>query len=215
MQAAARDTTTQILRTAARHFARKGLAGARVDEIAAEAGVNKATIYYHLGNKQALYQTLLADSIEAMHQRVSADVVRAGDPESKLRAYIDAVAAHMQGDYDYFPGMMMREVLNGAANLPDQLLTRMNEVKDVLAGIIQDGVAAGLFRDANPYMTHMLIIGTLTIYATSEPLRQRINTLHNDNGQEACPPEMPLIVAQVTDMILHSLKRHRDGGRAR
>src|ERR1700710_248427 len=52
--------TQKKLLTAARHeFAGKGLAGARVDEIAARAGVNKQLVYHYFGDKDALYQAVL------------------------------------------------------------------------------------------------------------------------------------------------------------
>ncbi len=109
--------------------------------------------------------------------------------------------------------MMMREVLNGAANLPDEILLKLHEIKDVLAGIIGAGVREGRFRDANAFMTHMLITGTLMLYATGEPMRKRMSGLCNENGQEFCIPGWHQIIAQVTDMIQHSLKTRsaRDG----
>src|ERR1700747_3682251 len=52
--------TRQKLLSAARHeFARSGLAGARVDEIAARAGVNKQLVYHYFGDKDALYLAVL------------------------------------------------------------------------------------------------------------------------------------------------------------
>ncbi len=44
-----------ILDAASEAFAESGYAGARVDDIAKRAGINKATIYYNVGNKKELY----------------------------------------------------------------------------------------------------------------------------------------------------------------
>jgi len=49
----------QILEAATNEFADKGYAGARMDEIARQAKINKAMIYYHIGDKEALYATVL------------------------------------------------------------------------------------------------------------------------------------------------------------
>ncbi len=51
----AESTRTHILEAATIEFADYGLAGARVDRIAVRAGTNKALIYHHFGNKQALF----------------------------------------------------------------------------------------------------------------------------------------------------------------
>ena len=53
------QTRERIVGAASAIFADKGFAGARVDEIARRAGVNKAMLYYHVGDKQALYTAVL------------------------------------------------------------------------------------------------------------------------------------------------------------
>lgn len=55
----AEETKHRILHTAETHFAQKGFHGARVDEIARDAGVNKAMIYYYFESKQNLLDHLL------------------------------------------------------------------------------------------------------------------------------------------------------------
>ena len=49
----------RILEAAAEEFGRAGFSGAKVDAIARRAGVNKAGLYYHLGNKEKLYEAVL------------------------------------------------------------------------------------------------------------------------------------------------------------
>jgi TetR/AcrR family transcriptional regulator len=59
-QPRAQITRQNILKAALQEFAQLGLAGARVDMIAARAGVNKQVLYYHFGNKEDLFRTTLA-----------------------------------------------------------------------------------------------------------------------------------------------------------
>ncbi len=54
----------RILEAAKQEFAAHGLAGARVDRIAAEAGANKRMLYYHVGNKEDLYLAVLEGAYE-------------------------------------------------------------------------------------------------------------------------------------------------------
>ena len=59
---AARDperTRERIVAAAIQEFSAKGLAGARVDEIAARAGVNKRMLYHYFGNKDELFRAIL------------------------------------------------------------------------------------------------------------------------------------------------------------
>src|SRR6202000_3115972 len=59
----------RILEAATQEFAANGLAGARVDRIAAKAGANKRMLYYHVGNKEDLYLTVL----EAAYEKIRAE----------------------------------------------------------------------------------------------------------------------------------------------
>src|SRR3954463_15689953 len=52
-------TQRKLLTAARREFAAQGLAGARVDEIAERAGVNKQLVYHYFGDKDALYLAVL------------------------------------------------------------------------------------------------------------------------------------------------------------
>ena len=58
----------RLLEAAQEEFAARGLEGARVDEIAHRAGVNKQLVYHYFGNKDGLYLKVLEQTYEAMIQ---------------------------------------------------------------------------------------------------------------------------------------------------
>jgi len=60
------EAKSKILRAAQKLFAEKGFDGARVDDIAAEAGVNKALIYYYFKSKRNLLEELFSNLIEEL-----------------------------------------------------------------------------------------------------------------------------------------------------
>lgn len=63
----------RILEAATEQFAAKGLAGARVDEIARKAGVNKQLVYYYYGGKLELYNQVLGQMVEESKQKIEAE----------------------------------------------------------------------------------------------------------------------------------------------
>ena len=63
-------TKQRFLAAAIAEFAERGLAGARIDRIADQAGANKALIYAYFGNKEALFDAALGATV----QRIIADV---------------------------------------------------------------------------------------------------------------------------------------------
>jgi AcrR family transcriptional regulator len=64
-------TKEKILNAALHEFSIHGLAGARVDEIAKAAGVNKAMIYYHFASKEALFNELFQSEMELLKQEAA------------------------------------------------------------------------------------------------------------------------------------------------
>jgi len=58
-------TRARIMAAAAAEFAEYGLAGGRVDRIAAAASTNKAQLYYYVGNKEALFDTVFDAYVNA------------------------------------------------------------------------------------------------------------------------------------------------------
>jgi TetR/AcrR family transcriptional regulator len=67
------DRRARILEAATEQFAAKGLAGARVDEIAREAAVNKQLVYYYFGGKLELYNEVLGRMVEESRQKIEAE----------------------------------------------------------------------------------------------------------------------------------------------
>ena len=64
-------TKEAILAAAFAEFSEQGLAGARVDRIAATAGVNKAMLYYHFSSKQNLYHEAIRHHVIAASSQLS------------------------------------------------------------------------------------------------------------------------------------------------
>src|SRR5437868_8249577 len=83
----AEATRTLILETALSHFALDGLAGARTDAIAKDAGVNKALIHYYFKDKEKLYGAAFEHVFAGLHMRLLAVLSEPGDPSTKVLAY--------------------------------------------------------------------------------------------------------------------------------
>ena len=65
-------TREQIFSAATKVFAKKGFDGARVDKIAAEAGVNKQLLYHHFGSKDGLFTAVLERAYENIRKQEAA-----------------------------------------------------------------------------------------------------------------------------------------------
>src|SRR5262245_51805165 len=86
------DATRQRLIDAARtEFAQYGIAGARVDRIAANAKSNKAQIYHYYGSKDALFDAVWEDLVTQITEQAPID---ADDLPGYAARLADSYAAH-------------------------------------------------------------------------------------------------------------------------
>ena len=165
-------TALTILEAASEVFAEKGYDGARVDEIARAAGVNKATLYYQIGDKEALYHAVITRVLARTADEVCIAVASADGCEEKIRHFIN-IFARQTGNMRYTAPIMLREIASGGRNLPQSAMQQMGRLLSALSESLAEGMQQGLFRPVNGFMVHMMIVGSLMLYASNEPIRRR------------------------------------------
>lgn len=170
------STIRQILEAAATVFAEKGFAGARVDEIAGRAGVNKATIYYHIGDKQALYGRVLHDIFSVTADDIERNINDDQTPEEKLLAYARSISQMVQL-HPYVPRIMMYEAASGIQNFPVEAAKDLIRMFIKLSEILEDGVTKGVFTEVNPILIHFVAVGPLVFYTNLNSIKDRFATL--------------------------------------
>ncbi|MEW6063680.1 TetR family transcriptional regulator [Desulforamulus profundi] len=143
--ARAEESKNRILLAAADIFSRKGLDGARVDEIAAAARINKRMIYHYFESKENLYVEVLRYNYRKIYNLAKGAFIPGADPmenvERALRQYFYFLARDEE-----FVRLVNWEALNrgryGSRVLP-QLLDLF---ESDLGQILQDGINRGVFR---------------------------------------------------------------------
>ena len=198
-----------ILQAAAEEFAEKGYGGARVDEIARRAGVNKATLYYRIGDKDELYQAVLDRVLGQTADQVCAAVGNTNGCEEKIRHFVTIIARNTK-EMGCTAPIMMREVASGGSHLPEVALRHMGRLLGVLDSALEEGVSRGIFRPVNSFMVHMMVIGSIMFYATNEPIRRR--NAENNPGIY-CPDHfltMEQAAAEISDLVLAAIQTQHD-----
>jgi AcrR family transcriptional regulator len=167
------DKTVERIYVAARTiFAEKGYNGAHVDEIAARASVNKATIYYQIGDKDTLYANVIHQIISNVVKGLAHTVALEHEPEEKLKAYIAFIAEAVDKNPD-LPSIMMREIASGGATLPRVVVEDMASVITILFGILEEGREKEIFIETSPFLIHMMVMGTILFYKKGSPIKDR------------------------------------------
>ena len=104
-------TRRRLMEAAEAVFAEKGLSGARVDEIAAESGVNKRMIYAYFGSKEGLYMAVLEAVYARLGQCEAASGLENLEEEAAIAALVEAYFRFL-AENDSYVRMVMWENLH-------------------------------------------------------------------------------------------------------
>jgi len=165
-------TADKILVAARAVFAEKGYSGTHVDEIANRAGVNKATLYYQIGDKDTLYANVIHYVLGNIAQDIAEAVANVYTPEDKLKAYIQSIASAVDKNPE-LPPIMMREIAAGGATMPRVVVEDIASVVTILIGILDQGKKTDVFTETIPFLVHTMIMGTILFYKGSVQIKDR------------------------------------------
>lgn len=157
----------EILEAAMAVFAQKGFAAARMEDIAARAGVAKGTIYLYFDTKEAVFKALVRESIGGALGRVN-DTLSGFDGPSALLLHtaLSTVAQLIvMTDRVVLPKIVLAE----AGNFPDIVRFYRDEIIDrglaMLGAIVQRGIDRQEFRAVTPRHAAMAAIAPLLLAA--------------------------------------------------
>jgi TetR/AcrR family transcriptional regulator len=194
-------TRAAILKAALEEFSHEGVTGARTDEIARRAGVNKALIYYYFKDKEGLYAAALEQVFSGLHQRIMSVLDRTELPPR------DRLVQYVQTHFDYiasapvYPRLVQREFMRSSGRTLSPTGSRIMErharpIYDSLEKLISEGAKSGDFRRLNPTQTVTSIIGIIAFYFISMPVQQFMHP-----GDPASPERIAARRAAILDFI--------------
>jgi AcrR family transcriptional regulator len=199
------NTAEKILIVARAVFAEHGYNGTHMDEIAKRAAVNKATLYYQIGDKDTLYANVIHQVIGNVAQDIIGAVAKVITPEEKLEAYILCIARAVDKNPE-MPAIMMREIASGGVTLPRLVVEDIASVILTLTAILDAGIKKGVFRETVPFLVHMMILGSILLYKGSIPIKDR-QTWLPANIRERHKKIKGNIAEEVAKLILRAVKK--------
>src|ERR1700751_4689041 len=154
-------TRQKLLVAARREFAEGGLAGARVDEIAARAGVNKQLVYHYFGDKDALYLAVLEWVYEEIRTQERKLNLEGLPPDTAIRKLIESSFDHLAAHPDFIL-LLNDENRGGARHVRGsrQLEAMHSPLVSMVSKILAEGVRTATFRKGvNPVHLYISIAG--------------------------------------------------------
>ena len=159
-----------ILQAARTEFARSGLGGARVDQIAKMAGINKRMLYHYFGNKDELFCAVLEANYA--HKRDSEKALELEQEEP-----VEAIRKLIALTWDYYLQYPEFLTLLNSANLHQaKHLKKSTEIRkmhtpfvSMIKGVLDKGVSQKLFKkNVDPAQLYISIAGLSYFYLSNQ-----------------------------------------------
>lgn len=166
-------TVKRIVVAARKVFAQKGLAGARMDEIARVAGVNKALPYYYFRNKEELHRFVLETMIAQISGQMESPEVLAMEPPERVRALVNLTFDFVMRNPAY-PRLIQREMMAARRPLHWMVVAHHRPLHQRAVKTIREGIAKGQFRDVDPDQMVFTIFGMIMYYFATGQLASQI-----------------------------------------
>jgi AcrR family transcriptional regulator len=204
-----RDTETRILDAARAVFVRKGTSGARVQDIAAEAGVNQALVHYYFGSKDVLAERVFLEAASA----VAGAFAPVPDPSLTLEQMIERfVVGYVRAvrQAPFIPAYLMAEAHHHPERL-DALFeaaigtvpaTLMQTTLAHVERVIAERVAAGSMRPMSPRQLLVSVMALTVFPFVARPILVAAFRLDGD-GFERFLDER---IAELPGFIINALR---------
>lgn len=192
-----------LLAAAREAFASGGLEGARINDIAQRANINKQLVYHYFGSKEGLYIAVLEDVYSEIRQQEQQLELSALPAEEAMRRLVEFSFDYM-AEHPDFVALLRDENAHQGRHLQDS--TRVEEVNrpiiDLIDEIIERGTADGVFRKGlDPLHVYLSIAGMSFFFFANIHTLSRI--FSQPLGSEAAVSERR---AHIVDFVLNAIR---------
>ncbi|HMX36891.1 MAG TPA: TetR/AcrR family transcriptional regulator [Ferruginibacter sp.] len=197
-----KDTEQKILESARNVFIQKGLAGARMQDIADHAGVNKALLHYYFTSKDKLFNIVFEQEFGNFFSSL-AQVIASDQP---LFEKIKKVVALDIEKLSQFPDMPIF-VLNEVSRNPEVILSRLQNIPvEMVLGLFQQQINAEVERgNIRPIAAGQLLVNIQSLCVFPFLARPMLRGLMKMNEEEF-KAMIQLRKNEVAEFIINGIK---------
>lgn len=152
------NSEQHILEAARKVFIAKGMEGARMQEIADEAGINKALLHYYFRNKDKLFQAVFLEAFQKFLPQIELLINSELPFLDKLEIFIQNYICIII-ENPYIPGFVLHELTRNPQRLAGLLVNKAERMPEFLA-MIQHEIDNGVLK---PFDPRQIIINSLAL----------------------------------------------------
>lgn len=127
-------------------FGRRGYDAVTVSDIAAASGVSNGLVYYHFTDKESLLGALIEQAVNATKALAVEHLDPSGDPRTRITGFIHAYLRLIEERQELIR-LLVRQVTDIGSPTGRPVLEHVSETIERLAGVIDEGIREGTFRE--------------------------------------------------------------------
>ncbi len=177
-------STEQKIKDAARQiFVQKGFAGARMEEIAALAEINKAMLHYYFRSKEKLFEVIFDEVFKEVLPRIKGIFYSEKDSIGKIEDFIDQYIQTLM-ENPYVPLFVLHELSSN----PDRFVQKIKERHGLpeispFIGQIMNEMVEGKIRAFHPFHLVMTILGMCVFPFAARPVLKAVGGMDENAWQ--------------------------------
>ncbi len=179
----------RILEVARSEFAERGFEGARLQDIAARAGLRHPTLLYYFSSKEGLYAAVIESAVRDWAGGVDVAITNKLEGFPQVARLVEAAFAFFEAHED-FVRIVRREAIEGGGRLEEAIASFMRPFLDRAVAFLERETAAGRLRPHDPLELMQVCYGSVLSYFSDARFRTLLT------GEDPLAPE--------------ALRRHRD-----
>lgn len=196
------DAAQKILVAARRVFTKKGFAGARMQEIANEAGINKGLLHYYFKSKEGLFESIFDELLMKFAPQLNIIFESELPFFEKIEEFINEYMSILINNPE-IPPFIVHEMQQNEQRVVNAILKSKNKPNPMRFLIqIQMEMAAGKVREINPIHLMMNIISLCAFPFVAKPMFKGI--FHIDESDYL--KIMEIRKKEVSSFIINSIK---------
>lgn len=196
------DTEKKIIEAATTAFQAKGYHGARMQDIADMAGINKALLHYYFRSKDKLFDEIFQRSFFELFSSLIPVIMSGKSIEDKIKdlvsTYIDFLSVNK-----HLPAFILHEVNHNSERITGFFKENEIMIPDIMLENFRKEIKESNLKDVNPIHFIINVISQCVFPIVAEPIMKSIFNM-SDKEYNAFLQERKVILA---DLILTGIKK--------
>jgi TetR/AcrR family transcriptional regulator len=197
-------TEERILEAAKKVFHTRGFEGARMQDIANEAGVNKALVHYYFRNKENLFKAVFEDAFRRVVAKVKEIFVSDLSFTEKIEIFLKYYISYLSQN-SYLPLFIINSMYEKPGQLKE-ILEKIDFSPETLLVRIREQVRDELHLDIDPFHIYINILSLSIFPVVARPLIQTIFSYSNEQMTRFYEER----TSEVPVFILNALKGYEN-----